>query len=45
MMDAFANYMWLSAWAFQAVLLVLVVRVVVAIRKLSGFPHWFRKRA
>jgi len=43
-MDAFAYYMWLSAYAFQLVLLGWIVRGVIAFRKLHGFPYWFYKR-
>ena len=41
MMDALASYMWVSAYAFQLVLLTAVVWGVIAFRKLHGFPRWF----
>jgi hypothetical protein len=40
-MDAYAYWMWISAWLFQLVVLVAVARVVIAFRKTRGYPYWF----
>lgn len=44
--DAYALWMWFSAWAFQLLFwVVLPACIICKYRKLKGFPNWFRGRA